>query len=490
MKTPDLVDLAARNLRESMLRNSLTTLGIGVGVASLVAMLSLGVGLQQMATQRLAKSGLFDTVMVASWPEFGGMLARARGASAAAGEVRPLDDSARQAIANLPGVLEAVPDLRWMTQVRIDGKPHRAMVAGIPMSARDRESFENLQGSFFSSANAAEAILQKRFAEELLGVEPSPDEAASDAPSPALASLVGKELEMSYAKRIPGADSSSGKAGTEPVGKAITRSNPANQRTAASAQESDAAADALLSGFAIVPRSRTLRIVGIVAQDPDSMRGQGRARIFIPLEFVEGLQAILPSDLREGASDLAGRTYTAFAVRVRSARDVPAVEDSVRRMGFTAFSALDASRNLQRFFAVLDVFLGIFGSLAAAVASLGIANTLVMTILERRREIGILKALGASDWDVKKLFFAEAGAMGIVGGVLGVALGWAMGQVINAGTNVYLHRQNLPSETFWSVPWWLVLGAMGFSVAMSLVSGLYPAARAAKLDPVKALRYE
>jgi putative ABC transport system permease protein len=98
--------------------------------------------------------------------------------------------------------------------------------------------------------------------------------------------------------------------------------------------------------------------------------------------------------------------------------------------------------------------------------------------------------LGASDLDVKKLFFAEAGAMGIVGGVVGVILGWMIGKVINAGTNIYMHRQNLPSETFWSVPWWLVLGALIFSLIVSLVSGLYPAARAAKLDPVKALRYE
>ena len=135
-------------------------------------------------------------------------------------------------------------------------------------------------------------------------------------------------------------------------------------------------------------------------------------------------------------------------------------------------------------------FSGIFGSLALAVASLGIINTLVMAILERRREIGIMKALGASDMDVKKLFFSKPGAMGIVGGVLGVAMGWTIGKVINAATNIYLHRQNLPSETFWSVPWWLVLGALLFSLLVSLFSGLYPAARAAKLDPVKALRYE
>jgi putative ABC transport system permease protein len=159
-------------------------------------------------------------------------------------------------------------------------------------------------------------------------------------------------------------------------------------------------------------------------------------------------------------------------------------------MGFNTFSILDATRSLRRFFAVLDLFLSIFGSLALAVAALGIVNTLVMAILERRREIGIMKAIGASDGDVKKLFLAEAAVMGLLGGMVGVALGWVIGRLVNAGANLYLRRQNLPSESLWEVPWWLVGGAIAFAIVISMISGLYPAARAAKLDPVEALRYE
>jgi putative ABC transport system permease protein len=169
---------------------------------------------------------------------------------------------------------------------------------------------------------------------------------------------------------------------------------------------------------------------------------------------------------------------------------VDAVEQAVKKLGFNTFSILDASKSMRRFFAILDLFLGIFGSLALTVASIGIINTLVMAILERRREIGIMKAVGASDGDVRGLFFAEAGAMGILGGVLGVILGWIIGRVINFGTNVYMHRQGFPPEHFWAVPWWLVVFALGFAFLISLVSGLYPASRAAKLDPVQALRYE
>jgi ABC-type antimicrobial peptide transport system permease subunit len=184
------------------------------------------------------------------------------------------------------------------------------------------------------------------------------------------------------------------------------------------------------------------------------------------------------------------RCTQSVSVRVKNPSQVQTVEDAIKKMGFNTFSILDASRSIQQFFKVLDVFLGIFGSLALAVASIGIVNTLVMAILERRREIGIMKAIGASDGDVKKLFFAEAGAMGLLGGMVRSRAGLGHRQVINTVTNIYLRSQSLPADNFWAVPWWLVLFAIGFAVFVSLISGLYPAGRAARLDPVQALRYE
>jgi putative ABC transport system permease protein len=114
----------------------------------------------------------------------------------------------------------------------------------------------------------------------------------------------------------------------------------------------------------------------------------------------------------------------------------------------------------------------------------------VMAILERRREIGVLKALGAADSDVQQLFFVEAGVMGFLGGIFGVGFGWLLGRAITFGTNVYLKRQNLNAIELSSVPWWLVMAALAFAVFVSLGAGLYPASRAAKLNPVDALRYE
>jgi putative ABC transport system permease protein len=459
VKFYDVADLAGRNLKESVLRNSLTTVGVSVGVASLVAMLSLGIGLQQLANRRLAKSGLFDTVLVTSRRDLRGFSREQEENGPAPAESPALDEAARQKIEKLPDVREAYPDIRFVSQLEFHEQPHLAMVAGLPASARNNEALDEMQGKFFSSDSAPEAILQKSFAEDLLGKKTK--SGADDTSVAILAqSLIGKDLVLHYA-----------------------------ERTATPSPSSDSQAGAG-AAYSVTSREQTLKIVAVCELDPDSLRGQARARVFVPLKLAESLHVMQPSDLRDTTYSANGATYTTVEVRVTSPKDVQSVEDAIKKMGFNTFSITDATKSLRRFFAVLDLFLGIFGSLALAVASIGIINTLVMAILERRREIGIMKAIGASDADVRGLFFAEAGTMGIFGGILGVALGWTIGRLINLGTNVYLKRQNFPPEQIWYVPWWLVGSAIVFAVIVSLLSGLYPAARAARLDPVQALRYE
>lgn len=467
MKTYDLSELALRNLRESSLRNSLTTLGISIGVASLVAMVSLGIGLQKLVTRHLAKSGLFDTVVVTSRRELRGFNREDERSTASAAESRTLDETARQEIERLPDVLEAYPDIRFITELNYQGKTHLTMVSGIPDSARSSDAFSGIPGTFFSSETAPEVILQKSFALELLGKTPAPGH-EDDVPVGELAKpLLGQELTMRYAQRV---------------------STPESTDTSPRANSNSSSEEA---AYSVISREQKLKIVGVSDLDPDSMRGAARARVFLPLKLAQDLRVMQPSDLRDSMRGFSKQpSYSTVGVRVRNPKNVEATEQAIKKMGFNTFSILDATRSLRQVFTVLDLFLGIFGSLALAVASIGIVNTLVMAILERRREIGIMKAIGASDGDVKKLFFAEAGAMGLLGGVVGVALGWAIGHVINLGINIYLKRQALPPETFWSVPWWLVGAAIVFGFVVSLVSGLYPAARAARLDPVQALRYE
>ena len=449
MKPRDLTDLALRNLREAILRNVLTTLGVAVGVASLVAMLSLGVGLQQLASRRLSQSGLFDTIFVTPKNSFRGV-GRAPREMQSDKPPRPLDEGARKEFEKLPNVIEVFPQIRFFTEVRFNNKPYATVVAGLPESSRNSGAFDGMQGNFFSSPTADEAILQIEFAKDL-----------SDKP----ASLLGQAITLRYAERqaIPAAGDSSS-APSEPS-----------------------------EGFSVVPKELKLKIIGVVETEPAAgYGGYGNARLLMPLDTASTLRAAQVNDLRDivRGSTANKVTFPSLSVRASSPSKVEALEASIKSMGFNAFSLLDASKSLRTFFSVFDLLLGIFGSLALAVATLGIVNTLVMAILERRREIGVLKALGAADADVQQLFFVEAGVMGLFGGFLGVFFGWVLGRAITFGTNVYLKRQALNPIELSSVPWWLILAGIVFAVLVSLVAGLYPASRAAKLNPVDALRYE
>jgi len=454
----DLFELAVRNLRQSKLRNGLTTVGISVGVASLVAMLSLGVGLQQLATRRLAGSGMFDTVFVTSKQDFRG-LDREEDRKDQHPENAPLlDESARDKMAHLQYVTEVVPEIRVMGEIIYGGQTHFGFVTGLPMSARENDAFDSLQGKFFSRSDADEVILLNDFAKELNPQNPK--------------ALIGKEVTLRYGEHQPlAADSQT--SGTPELGAQGSNSNAGDDY-----------------GFSVVRKMQPLKVVGILDEEPyGGMRTVSRGRIFLPVDLTENLNMAQFGDMRSSLRGQ-GKTYMTLTVRVKDPAKVAQVQDAIKQMGFRTFSVLDATKSLRRFFTVLDLFLGIFGSLALAVATLAIINTLVMAVLERRREIGVMKAIGASDGDVKRLFFAEAGAMGFFGGVLGIALGFAIGKAINIGTGIYLRNHQLPAEPVWILPPWLIGAAIAFSIVVSLLAGLYPASRAARLDPVQTLKYE
>jgi putative ABC transport system permease protein len=459
MKGYDLFELAVRNLRQSKLRNGLTTIGISVGVASLVAMLSLGVGLQQLATRRLAGSGMFDTVFVTSKQDSRGFDREEDQKDQHPENAPALDEPARQKMSHMEYVTEVEPEVRVMGQIVYDGQTHFGFVTGLPTSARENEAFDNLQGKFFSGSDADEVILLNDFARELDPKNPK--------------ELIGKEVTLRYGEHqslASDADSSG-------------RPQVSGAAAAGNANSGDN------YGFSVVRKAQPLKVVGIIDEEPyGGMRTVSRGRIFLPVDLTEKLNMSDFTDMR--SSLRGGKTYMTLTVRVKDPGKVAQVQDAITKMGYRTFSVLDATKSLRRFFTVIDLFLGIFGSLALAVATLAIINTLVMAVLERRREIGVMKAIGASDRDVKRLFFAEAGAMGFFGGVLGIALGFAIGKAINLGTAVYMHRHQLPSEAVWILPPWLIGAAIAFSIVVSLLAGLYPASRAARLDPVQTLKYE
>jgi putative ABC transport system permease protein len=134
--------------------------------------------------------------------------------------------------------------------------------------------------------------------------------------------------------------------------------------------------------------------------------------------------------------------------------------------------------------------MGVVGLIALITASLGIVNTMVMSITERRREIGIIKSLGADEREIRLVFLAESAVIGFVGSALGIGAGWLGTRVVAAIAKVIMRREEMPIFDPFALPLWLILLSLAFGVLVSLAAGAYPSGRAARVDPVEALRSE
>jgi len=180
-------------------------------------------------------------------------------------------------------------------------------------------------------------------------------------------------------------------------------------------------------------------------------------------------------------------------VTVRSA-DVPratALTTQFRKEGFQVQSLEIFVEAANRVVTAITVMFMLIGGIALLVATIGIANTMVMAIYERTREIGILKAMGASRGEIRLMFMLEAGCIGFIGRVIGLLLGWLAGAALNQVIPIYLRYRELPMRgDFFVVSLTLALGVILFATFIGLVAGLLPAQRAAKLDPLQALRHE
>jgi putative ABC transport system permease protein len=143
--------------------------------------------------------------------------------------------------------------------------------------------------------------------------------------------------------------------------------------------------------------------------------------------------------------------------------------------------------SIQKYLHIVDIVLGGIGSVALAIAVLGVTNTLLAAIRERWREIGVLKALGAADEDVARWFLVEAGLLGIVGGVIGTAAGSAVTTVVGLLVQTYLREQGLTGIDLGGLPVGIVAGAPIATAVLAVVAGLVPALRAARLPVREAL---
>jgi putative ABC transport system permease protein len=442
----DTLDLAIRNLGQAKLRTSLTTMGVSIGIASLAGMVSLGVGLQDQFVGRLTRAGLFDSVTVLSASDVPGGFARLGGAGRGFGAQRRggraaatgvpagrtgLTDDTIRSLASISHVKEVYPNVRVPLQMKFNGEQESFAAAGIPMSAKGEGAFRSIPyGGFFPNDTDMTCMLSLDLAKRMMETDPG--------------ALVGQTVTLLHV----------------------------------SPSTVTAIRNGELPSVPPKPDETPCRIVGIVERET----GPGGIGVAVT--------PVMLSLARAKTMAVRPNAYQSLTVKVTGPQYTQDVEDEIKKKGLNAFSVNDALQGAKRAFIILDIVLSLIGSIALAVSALGIVNTMVMSILERTREIGIMKAIGGSDADVGRIFLIEASAIGCLGGVAGVVLGWAVGRAINFGANVYIQQQGGPTGNLFSLPFWLIGGAIGFSIVISLLAGSYPAARAARLDPIQALRHD
>lgn len=479
----DILHLALRNLRQAKLRAVLTTMGVIVGVAVIVTMVSFGLGLQGNMLARFKALDLFSEIRV-----FGRSLSSMASAgaerSARDGERREgrsnsgnapsriLDDAAITEIGKIQGVAYVEPSINFTAYVRANGKVLTQQVSGAMVPNSSTRFQEFISGQMISAPDADEVVVTERFARDF-GYEN-------------LADAAGQTIEFLAPPSANKGDEN--EAQTSFFGIPLGEPEPDENATGLVAH--------------------TFKISGVLKTELKEGPGQGgmrgllpRAGIYVPLPAARAWtlehrgpmgQVALELARRSGAlGDAESEGYDAAVVRVDDPVALTEVRKRLNEAGFSSFSIVDELEQLRTVFLILDSVLGLLGGISLLVASFGIANTMIMSILERTREIGIMKAIGAEDREIKLIFFVEAAVIGLTGGVIGTLVAWGVDGLANRlAYRFILKPQGASYVDFFSLPIWLSLGAILFALSVSILAALYPAARAARIDPVKALRHD
>jgi putative ABC transport system permease protein len=530
------IKLALGNIGRTKLRHFLTMCGIMIGTGAIVSMVSYAVGMRNEMSRTIASSGLLTTIYVL--PNAGGLAHLAPGvdesdpddsgvySDGASGGSPGTDshealtpgsgndsdggfssgsttDSRRSAasdpvargdsivrggpvargttitdetisrIASIKGVSSAFPLVAFPAMVNRGSKQAFATVTGIPSALRNATQKRLEKGQVFSSDDDSTLLASVAFANRL-GINTDSVDSKS--------LLAGIPVTMTIVTLGGGSHSRSvmsGGLGAEP-----SRSGPPFH----GGSMSPLASLGMLMSFE--RRSFRFYIKGLLKE---SFFGPvGRADCYVPLKIAKQMSAMTiqdPSDILRNPS-LGRGGYMGAEVHVSKLTDIEDVTKEIEAMNLTTFSISDQFKGMRTAFVLVSAFLGAIGGVALFVGCLGIVNVMLISVLERTREIGIMKSVGARRKDIMHLFVAEAALIGLVGGLLGVLLGWLVADVTNHIMFAFIIKDEAPFKRLYEIPFWLSAGAVGLAVTVSIVAGLYPARRAASLEPTAALRYE
>ena len=235
--------------------------------------------------------------------------------------------------------------------------------------------------------------------------------------------------------------------------------------------------------------SEKIKVKGVLQKNND---WQTNTSIFISLDYLKKLQKASKIQVDPKTAN----EYDQINVKIDSPENVVEVQNKIKEEGYLVNSMMDWIEEAKKSSLLFQAIFGGIGAIAFVVAAIGISNTMIMSIYERTKEIGIMKVIGASISDIEKLFLTEAGIIGFFGGLVGVVNSLILSAIMNFfAKSYYLNNMGDVSDAAADpkislIPFWLILAALAFSTLVGVLSGYLPAKRAMKLSALDAIRSE
>lgn len=472
MKFGDLLLLSINNLKRRKLRTFLTVLGVIIGTASIIVMVSLGIGQSELQTEMISSYASLTTVTV-----YGGENAAYMSsdfASAVKSEPKYIKDETIESFKRIPHVTGASPVLSVNvvakqgayenSYLRLQGVS-REYLEKIPLGAGELPPAGNQQLQFIYGNMVLRDFSNAKTGEGYWDTGEDPDVDLMNRPV-----FIIFDVDKYWQTK----QNNTNAAGMEDTGSTGDDSTPQAQP----------------------PKKYIVPTAGLVEGTPDDYN-QYSYGVYCD---VDALKAQLKTVFRNKPipgqpTTKKGKPYNYFTydqaeVYVDDMSEVKDVQAAITAMGFQANSNMEWVESNQKSMRVQQAVLGGIGAVSLLVAAIGIANTMMMSIYERTKEIGVMKVLGCNMDNIRDMFLIESGFIGLMGGVVGMALSFGISAVINF---LYQRNQMMMGVTEMTgnisrIPLWLVGLALIFAIVVGMAAGFFPSRRAMKLSPLAAIR--